>query len=98
MLCPAKHLVNYIKDPTRMKDKFNSVLLKVTSAMWPTYLYPGDISDKDFDHEDILEGLFCRYLLEQVTKHIFTSSSSALKAGISNGTCAYNLKLHGWLI
>jgi len=31
----------------------------------------------------------------QVAKHIFTSPSSALKAGISNGTCTCNAKLHG---
>ncbi|KAG2335567.1 hypothetical protein BDR05DRAFT_894609 [Suillus weaverae] len=31
----------------------------------------------------------------QVTKHIFTSPLSALKAGVSNGTHACNAKLHG---
>ncbi|KAG1796085.1 uncharacterized protein HD556DRAFT_1234928 [Suillus plorans] len=98
MLCPAKHLVDYIKDPARyyyrMKDKFDSGSLKVTSAVWPAYLYPGDIPGEDFDAEDIIEGLFRGYLLERVAKHIFTSPSSALKVGVSNGTRACNAKLH----
>ncbi|KAG1738535.1 hypothetical protein EDB19DRAFT_1983178 [Suillus lakei] len=58
MLCPAKYLANYIKDPHGMKAKFDSVSLKVT-------------------------------------KHIFTSPSSALKAGVSSRTRACNAKLHG---
>ncbi|KAG1823573.1 uncharacterized protein BJ212DRAFT_1199201, partial [Suillus subaureus] len=97
MLCPTKYLADYIKDPHgdyRMKNKFNNGSLKVTAALWPAFLYPGDIAGEDFNPEDIVEGLFHRYLLEQVTKHIFTSPSSALKAGVSNGTCACNAKLH----
>ncbi|KAG1816573.1 hypothetical protein EV424DRAFT_1348185 [Suillus variegatus] len=95
MLCPAKYLADYIKDPHGMKSKFDSGSLKVTAALWPAYLYPGDIAGEDFDSEDILEGLFRGYLLERVTKHVFTSPSSALKAGVSNGTRACNAKLHG---
>ncbi|KAG2147370.1 hypothetical protein BD769DRAFT_1382415 [Suillus cothurnatus] len=95
MLCPAKYLVNYIKDLHGMKNKFDSGSLRVIAALWPAYLYPGNIAGEDFDPEDILEGLFHGYLLERVTEHIFTSTSSALKAGISNGTCACNAKLHG---
>lgn len=49
-----------------MKDKFDSGSLKVTSAVWPAYLYPGDIPGEDFDAEDIIEGLFRGYLLERV--------------------------------
>jgi hypothetical protein len=49
-----------------MKSKFDSGSLKVTAALWPAYLYPGDIVGKDFDSEDILEGLFRGYLLERV--------------------------------
>ncbi|KAG1722821.1 hypothetical protein EDB19DRAFT_1954498 [Suillus lakei] len=95
MLCPAKYLANYIKDLHGMKAKFDSASLKVTAALWPAYLYPGIIAGEDFDPEDIIEGLFHGYLLERVTKHIFTSPSSALKAGISKGTRACNAKLHG---
>ncbi|KAG1767870.1 hypothetical protein EV702DRAFT_1012929 [Suillus placidus] len=95
MLCPAKYLDDYSKDPIGMKNKFDSASLKVTSALWPAYLYPGDIPGNNFNPEDIIEGLFCGYLLERVTKHIFTSPSSALKVGVSSGTCACNTKLHG---
>ena len=49
-----------------MKNKFDSASLKVTSALWPAYLYPGNIPGKDFDPEDIIEGLFRGYLLERV--------------------------------
>ncbi|KAG1726372.1 hypothetical protein EDB19DRAFT_1643521, partial [Suillus lakei] len=79
----------------RMKAKHDSASLKVTAALWPAYLYPGNIAGKDFDPEDIIEGLFHGYLWERVTKHIFTSPSSALKAGVSNGTHTCNAKLHG---
>ncbi|KAG2078856.1 hypothetical protein BDR04DRAFT_996798 [Suillus decipiens] len=78
-----------------MKHKFDSGSLKVTTALWPAFLYPGDIPGENFDPEDIIGGLFCGYLLEQVTKHVFTSPSSALKAGVSNGTRTCNAKLHG---
>ncbi|KAG2335566.1 hypothetical protein BDR05DRAFT_894624 [Suillus weaverae] len=80
MLCPAKYLVEYIKDPHgyvyfsqftctncndyRMKNKFDSASLKVTAALWPAYLYPGNTVGEDFNPEDIIEGLFCGYLLE----------------------------------
>ncbi|KAG1738252.1 hypothetical protein EDB19DRAFT_2025453 [Suillus lakei] len=95
MLCPTKYLANYIKDPHGMKAKFDSASLKVTAALWPAFLYPGNTVGEDFDPEDIIEGLFHGYLLEWVTKHIFTSPSSALKAGVSSGTHACNAKLHG---
>ncbi|KAG1772844.1 hypothetical protein EV702DRAFT_1201306 [Suillus placidus] len=95
LLCPAKYLVEYTKDPHGMKNKFDSVSLKVTAALWPAFLYPGNTAGEDFDPEDIIEGLFRGYLLEQVTKYIFTSPSSALKAGVSSGTRACNAKLHG---
>ncbi|KAG1721734.1 hypothetical protein EDD22DRAFT_962429 [Suillus occidentalis] len=95
LLCPAKHLVEYIKDPHGMKNKFDSASLKVTAALWPAFLYPGNTAGEDFDPEDIIEGLFRGYLLERVIKHIFTSPSSALKAGGSSGTRACNAKLHG---
>ncbi|KIK44431.1 hypothetical protein CY34DRAFT_23093 [Suillus luteus UH-Slu-Lm8-n1] len=58
------HLVEYIKDPHRMKNKFDSMSLKVTAALWPAFLYPGNTAGEDFDPEDIIEGLFCGYLLE----------------------------------
>ncbi|KAG2135979.1 hypothetical protein DEU56DRAFT_755365 [Suillus clintonianus] len=95
LLCPVKYLVDYIQDPHGMKNKFDSASLKVTAALWPAFLYPGNTAGEDFDPEDIIEGLFRGYLLERVTKHIFTSPSSALKAGISSGTRACNAKLHG---
>lgn len=82
LLCPAKHLVEYIKDPHgyvyspqvictnsdiyRMKNKFDSASLKVTAALWPAFLYPGNTAGEDFDPEDIIEGLFRGYLLERV--------------------------------
>jgi len=47
-----------------MKSKFDSRSLKVTAALWPAYLYPGDIAGEDFNSENILEGLFHGYLLE----------------------------------
>ncbi|KAG1734395.1 uncharacterized protein EDB91DRAFT_1084055 [Suillus paluster] len=78
-----------------MKNKFDSASLKVTTALWPAFLYPGNTAGEDFDPEDIIEGLFRGYLLERVTKLIFTSPSSALKASVSSGTCACNAKLHG---
>ncbi|KAG1732695.1 uncharacterized protein EDB91DRAFT_1251737 [Suillus paluster] len=95
LLCPVKYLVDYIKDPHGMKNKFDSASLKVTAALWPAFLYPGNTAGEDFDPEDIIEGLFRGYLLERVIKHIFTSPSSALKAGVSSGTRACNAKLHG---
>ncbi|KAG1750377.1 uncharacterized protein EDB91DRAFT_1078427 [Suillus paluster] len=95
LLCPVKYLVDYIEDPHGMKNKFDSASLKVTAALWPAFLYPGNTVGEDFDPKDIIEGLFRRYLLERVTKHIFTSPSSALKAGVSSGTRACNAKLHG---
>ncbi|KAG1722129.1 hypothetical protein EDB19DRAFT_2044134 [Suillus lakei] len=95
LLCPAKYLVEYIKDLHGMKNKFDSASLKVTAALWPAFLYPGNTAGEDFDLEDIIEGLFRGYLLERVTKHIFTSPSSALKAGVSSRTRACNAKLHG---
>jgi hypothetical protein len=55
-----------------MKNKFDNGALKVTSALWPTYLYPGDIPGEDFDPEDIIEGLSRKYLLEQV--HFFSNN------------------------
>ncbi|KAG1764281.1 hypothetical protein EV702DRAFT_1205055 [Suillus placidus] len=95
LLCPAKYLVEYTKDPHGMKNKFDSASLKVTAALWPAFLYLGNTAGEDFDLEDIIEGLFRGYLLERVTKHIFTSLSSALKAGVSSGTRTCNAKLHG---
>ncbi|KAG1718813.1 uncharacterized protein EDB91DRAFT_1089765 [Suillus paluster] len=95
LLCPVKYLVDYIEDPHGMKNKFDSATLKVTAALWPAFLYPGNTAGEDFDPEDIIEGLFRGYLLERVIKHIFTSPSSALKAGVSSGTRTCNAKLHG---
>ncbi|KAG2144820.1 hypothetical protein BD769DRAFT_1347572, partial [Suillus cothurnatus] len=75
--------------------KIQAGSLRVTAALWPAYLYPGDSPGQDFDPDDIIEGLFRGYLLECVAKHIFTSPSSALSAGASNGTRPCNAKIHG---
>jgi len=34
--------------------------------MWPAFLYCGDTPGKDFDPEDIIDGLFRGYLIERV--------------------------------
>ncbi|KAG2741471.1 hypothetical protein P692DRAFT_201726632, partial [Suillus brevipes Sb2] len=47
-----------------------------------------------FDPDDIIEGLFRGFLLERIIKHIFTSPSSALTTGASNGTRPCNAKIH----
>ncbi|KAG1720801.1 hypothetical protein EDB19DRAFT_1646862 [Suillus lakei] len=57
MLCPVKYLVDYVKD---LADGS----LKVTTALWPTYLHPGDKPGQDFDPDNIIEGLLQGYLLE----------------------------------
>ncbi|KAG2128842.1 hypothetical protein BD769DRAFT_1356399 [Suillus cothurnatus] len=64
MLCPVKFLIKYNKDPT--KEKIQAGSLKVTAALWPAYLYPGDSPGKDFDPDDIIKGLFRGYLLSCV--------------------------------
>ncbi|KAG2127288.1 uncharacterized protein EDB93DRAFT_1109329 [Suillus bovinus] len=95
MLCPAQFLIEYNKDSTEVRKRIQARSLKVTAALWPAYLYPGDSPGKDFDPDDIIEGLFRGYLLSRVAKHIFTSPSSALSAGVSNGTHPCNAKIHG---
>lgn len=95
LLCPAKFLVEYNKDPAKSQKKIQAGSLRVMAALWPAYLYPGDSPGQDFDPDDIIEGLFRGYLLERVAKHIFTSPSSALSAGASNGTRPCNAKIHG---
>ncbi|KAG2337030.1 hypothetical protein BDR05DRAFT_895833 [Suillus weaverae] len=94
MLCPVKYLGDYLKDPAGTTKKIQSGTLKVTAALWPTYPYPGDKPGQDFDPDDIIKGLFQGFLLERIIKHIFTSPSSALMTGASNGTCPCNAKIH----
>ncbi|KAG2343106.1 hypothetical protein BDR05DRAFT_885037 [Suillus weaverae] len=65
MLCPAKFLSEFNKDLAEKRIQARS--LKVTASLWPAYLYPGDSPGKDFDPEDIIEGLLRGYLLECVS-------------------------------
>ncbi|KAG2122717.1 hypothetical protein BD769DRAFT_1332865, partial [Suillus cothurnatus] len=65
LLCPAKFLVEYNKDLAESRKKIQAGSLRVTVALWPAYLYPGDSPGQDFDPNDIIEGLFRGYLLER---------------------------------
>ncbi|KAG2081957.1 hypothetical protein BD769DRAFT_1376767, partial [Suillus cothurnatus] len=67
LLCPAKFLVEYNKDLAESRKKIQAGSLRVTVALWPAYLYPGDSPGQDFDPNDIIEGLFRGYLLERVS-------------------------------
>ncbi|KAG1728882.1 hypothetical protein EDD22DRAFT_788967 [Suillus occidentalis] len=69
MLCPAKFLGEFNKDPAKKRIQAGS--LKVTASLWPAYLYPGESPGKDFDPEDIIEGLFRGYLLTCI--HLFVA-------------------------
>ncbi|KAG1739627.1 hypothetical protein EDD22DRAFT_737809, partial [Suillus occidentalis] len=65
MLCPVKYLADYIKDPAGTTKKIQSGTLKVTAALWPAYLYPGEKPGQYFNPDDIIEGLFRGFLLER---------------------------------
>jgi len=51
--------------------------IQITDADFPSFLYPSETA-YDEDNEDI--GLFQRFLLVRVYRHIFTSPSSAIDA------------------
>ena len=56
---------------SRTRNKIQSGSLKVTAALWPAFLYPGDTPGENFDPENIIKGLFRGYLLERVVSFAF---------------------------
>lgn len=41
--------------------------MKVTTNVWPAYLYPGETPGSKYDPKEISKGLFRGYLVERVS-------------------------------
>ncbi|KAG1789476.1 hypothetical protein EV424DRAFT_1338641, partial [Suillus variegatus] len=59
------------------QKKLQSGKIKMTASALPAFLWAGDLPGKDYDDNNMFEGMFEGHLLERTMRHIFTSPSSA---------------------
>ncbi|KAG1788721.1 uncharacterized protein HD556DRAFT_1447573 [Suillus plorans] len=98
MLCPVKHLGEYLKDPIATRQKLENGDIKMRALVWPAMVYSGKIAGEHFNPQLVQNGLFEGYLLEQVMRHLFTGPSSALCTDSESvGTRPCNARLHNMM-
>ncbi|KAG2363842.1 hypothetical protein BDR07DRAFT_1223041, partial [Suillus spraguei] len=65
MLCPVKHLGEYLKDPIATRQKLQDGDIKMRTLVWPAMVYSGKIAGENFNPQQVQNGLFEGYLLER---------------------------------
>ncbi|KAG1763822.1 hypothetical protein EV702DRAFT_1051618 [Suillus placidus] len=92
-LCPVRELKEFAKDADKAQKKLQSGKIKMTASALPAFLWAGDLPGKDYDDDNMFEGMFEGHLLERTMRHIFTSPSSAY-GGETRATRTCNAALH----
>ncbi|KAG0702489.1 hypothetical protein DFH29DRAFT_804876 [Suillus ampliporus] len=67
MLCPVKHLGDYLDDPKGTHQKLENGDIKMRAQVWPTMVYSGKIPGEDFNPKQVQNGLLEGYLIERVS-------------------------------
>ncbi|KAG1855176.1 hypothetical protein DFJ58DRAFT_659984, partial [Suillus subalutaceus] len=57
-------------------EKLQSGKIRMTASTLPAFLWAGDLLGKDYNDDNMFEGMFEGHLLERTMRHIFTSPSS----------------------
>ncbi|KAG2037573.1 hypothetical protein BDR03DRAFT_863586, partial [Suillus americanus] len=65
MLCPVKHLGEYLKDPIATRQKLQDGDIKMRALVWLAMVYSGKIAGENFNPQQVQNGLFEGYLLER---------------------------------
>ncbi|KAG1904173.1 uncharacterized protein F5891DRAFT_1184355 [Suillus fuscotomentosus] len=76
-LCPVRELKEFSKDTEKAQKKLQNSKIKMTASALPAFLWAGDLPGKDYDDNNMFEGMFEGHLLERMMRHIFTSPLSA---------------------
>ncbi|KAG1841750.1 hypothetical protein F4604DRAFT_1541387, partial [Suillus subluteus] len=73
MLCPVKHLGEYLKDPIllmvliRTRQKLQDGDIKMCTLVSPAMVYSGKMAGENFNPQQVQNRLFEGYFLEQVS-------------------------------
>ncbi|KAH0827005.1 hypothetical protein J3R83DRAFT_4671 [Lanmaoa asiatica] len=92
-LCPIEHVKAYDVDPDGTRQKLLSGKIKVTSDVFPAFVWAGEPPGANFDDDSMLEGMFEGYFLERVMRHIFRGASTAFGEE-PTGSRSCNAELH----
>ncbi|KAG2089429.1 hypothetical protein BD769DRAFT_1396052 [Suillus cothurnatus] len=92
-LCQVRELKRFSEDANKALKDMQCSKVNLTASALPTFLWARDPPGENYDNDNIFEGMFDGYLLEQTMQHIFTSPSSAYGGEIcATHTC--NAALH----
>ncbi|KAG2129710.1 uncharacterized protein EDB93DRAFT_109762 [Suillus bovinus] len=92
-LCPVRELKRFSEDADKALKDIQCGKVNLTASALPAFLWAGDPPGKDYDDDNMFEGMFDGYLLERTMRHIFTSPSSAY-GGETRATRTCNAALH----
>ncbi|KAG0693331.1 hypothetical protein DFH29DRAFT_1039774 [Suillus ampliporus] len=92
-LCLVRELKRFSEDADKAFKDIQCGKVNLTASALPAFLWAGDLPGEDYDDDNMFEGMFDGYLLEQTMRHIFTSPSSAY-GGETRATRTCNAALH----
>ncbi|KAG1760894.1 hypothetical protein EDD22DRAFT_780536 [Suillus occidentalis] len=72
-LCPVRELKAFSEDADKAQKKLQNGKIRMTASALPAFLWPGDLPGKDYDDNNMFEGMFEGHLLERVC--VFSSLS-----------------------
>ncbi|KAG1748378.1 uncharacterized protein EDB91DRAFT_1079352 [Suillus paluster] len=94
LLCPMRMLSTFDADPQSFMEKVKEGQIKITAVKLPTFLYDESMFDPTKKSQGCLWGYYLKRL-EQVFRHIFTGSFSALNLNACQGTKTPKGRIHG---
>ncbi|KAH7884198.1 hypothetical protein F5I97DRAFT_2047764 [Phlebopus sp. FC_14] len=93
LLCPIESVSSFISDPPGTLARLQSGQIEVTAQEFPAFLW--EDNGKNYNPENMFDGLFRGYLLERVIRHIFTGPSTSLGEGSRSTPYACVQARHG---
>ncbi|KAG1799963.1 uncharacterized protein BJ212DRAFT_1204510, partial [Suillus subaureus] len=65
-LCPVRELKRFSEDADKAFKDMQCGKINLTASTLPAFLWAGDPPGEDYDNDNMFEGMFDGYLLEQV--------------------------------
>ncbi|KAH7909387.1 hypothetical protein BJ138DRAFT_1127732 [Hygrophoropsis aurantiaca] len=96
LLCPAKKLAQFLRDPDEARKQMQNGQISLKAVNLPSFMYEGKVPGEHYDPNDIKKGWGRGFLPIRVAQRVFTGPSSVFRSeqGVK-GSRAPNAKIHG---
>ncbi|KAF8119243.1 hypothetical protein EV363DRAFT_1245514 [Boletus edulis] len=89
-LCPIDSVKAFQDNPEGTRKKLENGKIKMSANNLPAFLW--EENGRKFNEDSLLEGFFCGFYIERVTRHIFTGPSTGM-GGDARGSKPNNSEL-----